>query len=405
MEGIRKNICGRASAYNTIFGWVLSGPITVQIVQVFNSSIQVSETQELNNLLRRFWEQEELPAFRTNSPDEEFAGKFLLVLQGPTLQNDLITVILNWRKYKFVFSGDIQKMYRQILVHPSDRQFQRILFQPGPDSPVTDYQLKTVTFGLWLEGLQWDEEVSQDSRESWNNLVRDLSEIETITIPRWLQYTPEDCVEIHGFSDASKSAYCAAVYIRCRTASHTTFSNLLVAKSKVAPIQTVCLPRLELNGAALLASLVNHVNANLGFNASNIYLWTDSSIVLGWLSKPPSSWETYIANRTAQIHRLVPNASWRHIPSHDNPADLGTRGSRPQDLSQNLLWWHGPKWLHKPSSEWPDRNPLKSAKEPHETLSFHTEVEAPILLHSSPHMAGHYESCVMCFASIAFVLV
>ncbi|GBP03618.1 hypothetical protein EVAR_91305_1 [Eumeta japonica] len=160
-------------------------------------------------------------------------------------------------------------MYRQILVQPSDRQFQRILFQPGPDSPV-----ENGNFGV---------------NSAPYLAIRTL--LQLASIPKGSinfengDYTPEDCVEIHGFSDASKSAYCAAVYIRCRTASHTTFSNLLVAKSKVAPIQTVCLPRLELNGAVLLASLVNHVNANLGFNASNIYLWTDSSIVLGWLSK------------------------------------------------------------------------------------------------------------------------
>ncbi|XP_046806420.1 uncharacterized protein LOC124419797 [Lucilia cuprina] len=177
---------------------------------------------------------------------------------------------------------------------------------------------------LWLEGKDWDEEVSEESLQNWNNLVQDLSEVELISIPRWIQLMPNDTIQIHGFCDASKSAYCATVYIRCQTKTQNVFSNLLVAKSIVAPLQTVCLPRLELNGAVLLANLVNYVINSLNFSKSEIYLWTDSAIVLGWLSKPPSSWETYVSNRTSRIHELMTNVTWRHVPTHDIPADLGT---------------------------------------------------------------------------------
>ena len=38
---------------------------------------------------------------------------------GPTLQSDLMAIILNWRSYRYVFNGDIEKMYRQILIHDS----------------------------------------------------------------------------------------------------------------------------------------------------------------------------------------------------------------------------------------------------------------------------------------------
>ncbi|CAD7001285.1 unnamed protein product [Ceratitis capitata] len=39
-------------------------------------------------------------------------------------------------------------MYRQILIHDDDKQFQRIIFRKSAESPVTDYCLKTVTFGV-----------------------------------------------------------------------------------------------------------------------------------------------------------------------------------------------------------------------------------------------------------------
>ncbi|XP_075157649.1 uncharacterized protein LOC142230916 [Haematobia irritans] len=191
---------------------------------------------------------------------------------------------------------------------------------------------------LWLERIDWDDVLSSDAL--------------------WLQYCPSDTIEIHGSCDAYQYAMCACVHVRCKTSSPVVFSNLLLAKSKVAPLKPVCLPHLEPNGAFLLARLIKFVISTFDFVISGVTLWTDSSIVLGWLSKPPWTWETYVANRTSRIHDLVPNAIWRHASTHDNPADLGTRGCRPQDLVGNSLWFHNPRWLTNPPESWPERNPL-----------------------------------------------
>ena len=67
---------------------------------------------------------------------------------GPILQSDIIQIILGWRMYKYVFTGDIQKMYWKIMVHENDRQYQLILFRPRHHDAVSTYQLKTVTFGI-----------------------------------------------------------------------------------------------------------------------------------------------------------------------------------------------------------------------------------------------------------------
>lgn len=44
--------------------------------------------------------------------------------------------------------ADIKEMYRQILVHPKDRELQKILWRTGGGDPVKEYQLNTVTYGL-----------------------------------------------------------------------------------------------------------------------------------------------------------------------------------------------------------------------------------------------------------------
>ncbi|MCP9262491.1 Integrase core domain containing protein [Dirofilaria immitis] len=43
----------------------------------------------------------------------------------------------------------------------------------------------------------------------------------------------------------------------------------------------------------------------------------------------------------------------RYLPSHDNPADIATRGISPIRLRYNKLWWNGPHWLEKDPSQWP----------------------------------------------------
>ena len=58
---------------------------------------------------------------------------------GPKLQQDLVDVISRWRLYAYAFSCDVEKMYRQILVHPSDRHFQSIWWSEKPDISPESY--------------------------------------------------------------------------------------------------------------------------------------------------------------------------------------------------------------------------------------------------------------------------
>ncbi|UYV73416.1 hypothetical protein LAZ67_10003104 [Cordylochernes scorpioides] len=52
-----------------------------------------------------------------------------------------------FRTYPVAITADIEKMYRQIKIHPEDADYQRILWRPSPEEPVVDYRLLTVTYG------------------------------------------------------------------------------------------------------------------------------------------------------------------------------------------------------------------------------------------------------------------
>lgn len=66
---------------------------------------------------------------------------------GPKLQPDIRIVLLRARLWKYLFITDIKQMYRQILVHPDDRDYQRILWRFSPTSKMEEYRLCTVTYG------------------------------------------------------------------------------------------------------------------------------------------------------------------------------------------------------------------------------------------------------------------
>lgn len=69
------------------------------------------------------------------------------LMVGPTVQQDLYSIILRFRTHQIVFTADITKMYRQIGVHEDDASLQRIVWRTSPDKPLKTYELVTVTYG------------------------------------------------------------------------------------------------------------------------------------------------------------------------------------------------------------------------------------------------------------------
>ncbi|XP_030750174.1 uncharacterized protein LOC115877962 [Sitophilus oryzae] len=66
---------------------------------------------------------------------------------GPTLQDELLAIILRFRKYEYVMTADVSKMYRMILVNENDRSLQQIFWRPDASEEVKIYKLNTVTYG------------------------------------------------------------------------------------------------------------------------------------------------------------------------------------------------------------------------------------------------------------------
>ena len=472
---------------------------------------------------------------------------------GPILQSDIVQVITNWRFYQFVFTGDIQKMYRQIWIHPDDQPFQRIVFRRIKKEAVKTFQLKTVTFGikcapflairtlhelskdvesknptvsnilskevyvddilsgghslneakmkqtdlktvlasagfpvkkvaanhanlldylpredllneeflkidtcsitktlgvrwnaiadvfsytvqpietpktvtkrqmlsviaklfdpqgwigpvvviakmymqeLWELKTDWDDEVPTSVLTKWLTFLTELHQLQELQIPRWVNFSSGSTIQLHGFCDASEKAFCGAVYIRVVGPMDETHCHLMVAKTKVAPLQPMTIPKLELCGASLVTKLVMNVSRHLQVQ-HEITLWTDSSIVIGWLQRKPQTLKTFVANRVGEIQKLIPSTQWRHIKTEENPADLGSRGCTPHELRHSKQWWHGPSWLTLPQEKWPKPRSFEP-----------TDIEVKISAHFTAEVidiTSRFSSLERCFRVVSYI--
>ncbi|XP_018367479.1 PREDICTED: uncharacterized protein LOC108763994 [Trachymyrmex cornetzi] len=434
-----------------------------------------------------------------------------VLMVGPTVQQDLFSILVRFRTFRFVLTADIIKMYRQVLIYPSQTHYQRILWRDDPASDVKAYELVTLTYGtssasylatrclkwladhyadefpagsacverdfyvddmltgadtveealairdqtievlragafelskwasncsdlltdvekqthvpvtinkgtessilgvhwdqlqdtlhfsykpdadrstiskrvilsevsklfdplgfwgpvivsaklilqeLWHLGSHWDESVPQELHIRWTNLKSRLVDINKLAIPRHVKLNANSQpMQVHGFCDASQLAYGACIYIRTRSQDGTYNTELLCSKSRVAPLKAISLPRLELSAALLLANLLNKVRASITITDSQIFLWSDSTIVLNWIASPSRRWSIFVSNRVGQIQNLTEPSDWRHVKSVDNPADILSRGLDPQKLVESSMWWHGPPFLRLDEEHWPD---------------------------------------------------
>ena len=200
--------------------------------------------------------------------------------------------------------------------------------------------------------LAWDDQVPDSIAQAWKVWRRELPVITSHPIPRYHLIRGKEVrsLQLHGFSDASDSAYAGVVYLRAFYSDTTVSTSLLLAKTKVTPICGSTTPRTELNGAQPLSKILIIVANVLSNPLTDVYAWSDSTIVLCWLSTSPSKLKSYVCNRVMDTVSRIPSTHWRYVPTDYNPADIASRGSLPCNLISFELWWKGPAWLLQPPS-------------------------------------------------------
>ncbi|XP_058840481.1 uncharacterized protein LOC131695965 [Topomyia yanbarensis] len=216
------------------------------------------------------------------------------------------------------------------------------LFDPlGLISPVV-VSAKIIMQEFALLQTEWDAPVPPTLEKKWTDFYGQLSRLSELRISRFAFISGWVNVPLHCFADASEVAYGACLYIRTVNRTGNVRIELLSAKSRVAPLKRLTLPRLKLCAAREAACLHAKVVKSLDLTGCKCTFWSDSTIVLHWLKSPPNTWKTFVANR---VQTLSHGYYWQHISGKENPADLVSRGMSVEDFLQSLLWKCGPPWL------------------------------------------------------------
>uniref|UniRef100_A0A8D8SBS8 Integrase catalytic domain-containing protein n=1 Tax=Cacopsylla melanoneura TaxID=428564 RepID=A0A8D8SBS8_9HEMI len=217
-------------------------------------------------------------------------------------------------------------------------------------------KIKILLQQLWSQHLDWDDTPPYHIVKTWNEFRLEFQKLSQLKIPRHLGVLDHNMpVTLVGFSDASEKAYACVIYCRVVLPNDDVIVRFVCAKSKVAPLKTISIPRLELCGALLLSKLmfviINTFQSRC--NISDTYCFSDSTVALNWIKKCPSQLNTFVANRVTKIQHNVEKQHWFHCSGSDNPADYATRGLTPSELMhEHCIWFTGPSWLSQDITEW-----------------------------------------------------
>ncbi|KAK3747362.1 hypothetical protein QZH41_005268 [Actinostola sp. cb2023] len=168
---------------------------------------------------------------------------------------------------------------------------------------------KQIMQTLWRRKLPWDQPLDGEILEKWKKWKSSLPLLQNFRITRcYFSRLDHEGVrlQLHHFCDASEAAYGTATYLRIEYPDGVIECSFIAGKSRNAPIKSVSIPRLELQGALLAARVDHAIRKELDFKFEK---------------NETRRFQTYVANRITEIRELTSPDQWRHCPGKLNPAD------------------------------------------------------------------------------------
>ena len=247
-------------------------------------------------------------------------------------------------------------------IKPSKREvFSAIMsvYDPlGILSPFT-IQAKLLIQDIWRSGISWDAEIRDEEFGHWMKWLDNLKEIKQCRIPRCLIPKGSDpfSTELHVFCDASLQAFATVAYLRVIDPNRTVYLSLIMAKTRIAPVKPITVPRLELQAALLASRMAKTIEKELDIAIMERFFWSDSTTVLHWIRSDPRKKQAFVANRLGEIGELTRVTEWHWVPTKMNPADDAFRRTDGV-LKSSDRWCVGPSFLKLHTEMWPKQKNL-----------------------------------------------
>ena len=214
---------------------------------------------------------------------------------------------------------------------------------------------KAIQQELCLKGLGWNDQILESTQQQWSAWVSDLQKLERFEIPRCFKlsdFASVQCRELHHFSDASSQGYGAVSYLHQIDTTGKVHCSLVKAKSRLAPLTSVTIPRMELSAAVLATRLHRMIKQEITTPIDPSVFQTDSTC---YIENKDKRFQTFVANRIPAILEQSTANLWRYVDTSLNPADEASRGMTTDALLNNQRWVRGPDFLTEPEEAWPQR--------------------------------------------------
>lgn len=289
------------------------------------------------------------------------------LIQFDSNNHELTKVLgIQWESVLDVFTYDVQSPAQLSTKRGVLSVIARIFDPLGLLAPAIFYAKHLMQL-IWKANISWDSPLPVDLDEKWRQFVSDLPNLSKVKISRHFCTSTNSNVSLCGFCDASERGYAAVVYLRFVASDGSISVSLLGSKTKMAPMKSSTMPRLELCAVVLLSRWMSRIKSTLESTLSinEIVAWSDSQVALSWLSTPHNQFKVFVSNHVYQVHQLLPHCSWNYIRSAENPADCASRGMMPSELLHHQLYWTGPAVLYQSSTQWLTSTPTPTVSVEH----------------------------------------
>ena len=135
---------------------------------------------------------------------------------------------------------------------------------------------------------------------------------------------------------------------------------MVCAKTRLAPLKVITIPRLELNSAVIACRLRKFITKEMNFEFSKVFHITDSRIVQGQIHRGSHKSGTFVGNRVSEVREVSDPGEWLWTDTKNNVADLLTRPARIDQLG--IYWSNGAEYLKQTYKCWPVEKSLQDSE-------------------------------------------
>ncbi|KAK5847425.1 hypothetical protein PBY51_016551 [Eleginops maclovinus] len=174
------------------------------------------------------------------------------------------------------------------------------LFDPLGFAVPVSIEGRVILRDISSDVCDWDEQLPEEKQGMWERWKDSLKHLQQLSIPRMYTSIPSSAAQRKGviiFCDASIKAVGAVAYLKLTNADGDSEAGFLFGRAKLAPKPDITIPRLELCAAVLAVEVAELVQEELDIDLDEVNFFTDSKVVLGYISNEKRRFYVYVHNR------------------------------------------------------------------------------------------------------------